>query len=141
MKNLFIPVFIIALLIAFGCKNPFQEKSIVGRWKLVKINEKDKWEDAGKLEVEVEFHANGDITFMSLNNKANSTNEKATYTVDNSANPNRVVITGNKNKPSIWIYKFEGEKIIGKNALKENKGVANHFNPEPDYLMVELEKK
>ena len=64
MKNLFMPVLIIALTVGFGCKNMFQEKSLVGKWREVKHYDpnKGKWEDStDKKDQYYELFENGDI--------------------------------------------------------------------------------
>ncbi len=140
MKNLLLPILIMALTVGFGCKNIFQEQSIVGNWVLMKAFDpkENKWSEKPPDDKSyVQVFKNGNIKFDT------SKGTDATYKLDNSASPKRLLITIN-DKPQIWIYKFQGERLIVKMFAKPENGkneVAKDFNTEPNFAIWELEKK
>lgn len=147
MKNLLIPTLLIALTIGFGCKNiqnvvqenVVQEKSIVGKWWGIKNYdpESKKWNETPSKDFVFEFHSNGDFGTNIFGYSVD-----ATYILDTKSNPKRIIFTNKKDKSQIiWIYKFEGEKLITKSAVHPKYRVAKDFNPEPNFGIAELERK
>ena len=140
MKNLLLPILLLALIAGFGCKNLFQEKSIVGKWKMVKSydSNKGKWEEAKDPEYILEFLPDGRFS----DNLLTKLEQGSTYKVDNSVNPKQIIFMHKGNKePSIFIYKFEGERLIMKAPNAAKYGVAKDFSFEPNFGIIEFEKK
>jgi len=136
MKNLFIPIIFMALTLGFGCKNIFQEKSIVGQWKEIRTYRpsQGKWQKYGQPDDFIEFFANGDVGFRGFSGYSVC----CTYTIDDKADPNRIMITNKKdNSQQIWIYKFEGKKLIIKIPKGDNKRAATNFDIEPEFEIME----
>ncbi len=132
------PVLIIALTVGLGCKNMFQEKSLVGKWREVKHYnpDKGKWEDSTDKDGYYELFENGDI--------GTESGKKAwlSYTLDTRANPHQLVITNKDSKLDIpWIYKFQGESLIVKMPKDPKYGVAKDFSLEPNFVITEYERK
>lgn len=139
MKNLFIPILIIALIVGLGCgKNLFQEKSIVGKWRMVKFYDpdKNKWEESEASDQKFyELFENGDIKYNF--GKTNT----ATYTLDKSSEPYRLIIKYSEKESLTWIYKFQGDRLITKHPRDNKYGVAKDFSLEPNFAVTEWERK
>lgn len=147
MKNLVLPILIIALTIGFGCKNIqniFQDKSLVGKWRPVKGYDPKtgKWEDEkrhsdSEKDYLMEFFSNGDYGFNLF-----GLDTSRTYKSDTSTTPNRIILTDKKTgKESVWIYKFQGKNLIIKFPIEEKYGIAKDFSLEPNFAIWELERK
>lgn len=153
MKNLLIPILLIALTVGLGCSKDIfqkgkslvgQEKSLIGKWKPMKAYDPktDKWEELKRpTDTEndylLEFFSNGDygVNLFGLDTSK-------TYKTDNSVTPNRLIVTDKKSKKeTTYIYKFQGERLVLKMATEEKYGVAKDFNTEPNFVIWELERK
>lgn len=152
MKNLLIPILLIALTVGFGCRNLKQEKSLdlnqtislIGKWKPMRAYDPktDKWEELKRpsdpeKDYLYEFFDTGDfgVNLFGLDTSK-------TYKTDTSVTPKHLILTDKKSKKEVtYIYKFQGERLILKMASEEKYGVAKDFNTEPNFIIFELEKK
>ena len=147
MKNLLIPILLIAITVGFGCKNiqnvvqenSVQEKSIVGKWWGIRKYEPNssKWDETPTKDFIFEFQSNGDFGSNIFGYTVG-----ATYILDTKSVPKQIVFTGKKDKKQTFCaYKFQGDRLIIKIPTDSKYGVAKDFNPEPNYLIMELERK
>ncbi len=138
MKNLLIPILLLTLSVGFGCKSLFQQKSVIGKWKAVKVYENGKWGVAKDNEYIMEFLQDGRYS----DNVLTKLEDGSTYKVDNSVNPNQLLLIHKGDKqPIVCIYKFQGEKLILKAPNSSKYGAPKDFSTEPNFGIIEFEKK
>ena len=117
------------------------EKSIVGKWKEKRsynLANQPKWIDVDHGDDFFEFTSGGEWGLLFWKEY----NFPATYTVDNSVDPHRINLTIKKDKTQlVWIYKFEGEKLIIKLSFDPKDGIPKDFEPEPKFGISEFVRK
>jgi uncharacterized protein (TIGR03067 family) len=142
MKNLLIAVFVLALVIGLGCaKGMFGEKSIVGRWKekrIYNMGSQRKWIEVDYGDDFLEFTAGGDWNAKLAKDNSN----QGTYTLDNSVNPHRLILTLKKDQTqTVVIYKIEGDQLTIGGALDPKDPTPKDFEPDPKNQITEFIRK